>query len=128
MLSTRGADGAVHATPLFYLVTGDLDLVWLSSPKSKHSESVLVDPQVSLAVFHSTFDWQKIAGVQMHGNCSTIGGPERSTILDAYCARFQLGTALSFAVSSSRLYRFRPHWIRYIDNQKRFGYNFEIAL
>ena len=64
----------------------------------------------------------------MHGFCSIVEGPERSPILDAYRSRFQLGTVMSFAVSTSLVYRFRPQWVRYIDNQKRFGYKFELLL
>jgi uncharacterized protein YhbP (UPF0306 family) len=127
-LSTRGADGAVHSTPLFYLAQENLDLMWLSSADSTHSASVRVEPNVSVAVFRSTFEWRKIAGVQMHGLCSIVEGVERVPILDAYCSRFQLGTVLSFAASRSIVYRFRPHWIRYLDNQKRFGYKFELVL
>jgi uncharacterized protein YhbP (UPF0306 family) len=128
VLSTRDKSGAVHATPLFYLVTDNLDLLWLSSPSSAHSKAVLLEPHASLAVFHSTFEWRKIVGVQMHGTCSTIKGSERTPILDAYRQRFQLGTALSLAISRTVVYRFRPHWVRYIDNQKRFGYKFEFVL
>jgi uncharacterized protein YhbP (UPF0306 family) len=128
VLSTKGADGAVHSTPLFYLVAENLDLMWLSSVDSRHSQSVRVEPNVSVAVFRSTFEWRKIAGVQMHGLCSIVDGPERSPILDSYCSRFQLGSVLSLAASRSLVYRFRPQWIRYIDNQKRFGYKFELVF
>jgi uncharacterized protein YhbP (UPF0306 family) len=128
VLSTKGADGAVHSAPLFYLPAENLDLMWLSSGDTRHSEHVRVEPRVSVAVFRSTFEWRKIAGVQMDGQCSIIDGSERSPILDAYCSRFQLGTALSFTVSKSLLYRFRPRWIRYIENQRRLGYKFEIVL
>ena len=128
VLSTLSAGAAVHSTPLFYSVAENLDLMWLSSADSRHSQSVRVEPQVSIAVFRATFEWRKIAGVQMHGFCSIVEGPERSPILDAYRSRSQLGTVMSFAVSTSLVYRFRPQWVRYIDNQKRFGYKFELLL
>jgi uncharacterized protein YhbP (UPF0306 family) len=128
VLSTKNAEGAVHSTPLFYLAAENLDLMWLSSADSRHSASVRVEPNVSIAVFRPTFEWRKIAGVQMHGSCSIVENAERAPILDAYCSKFQLGTVLSLAVSRSIVYRFRPQWIRYIDNQKRFGYKFELVL
>jgi uncharacterized protein YhbP (UPF0306 family) len=128
VLSTKGGDGAVHATPLYYTVAENLDLMWLSSRESAHSEALLVEPRAAVAVFHSTFEWREIAGVQMHGVCSTVEGGERSAIVDVYRARFQLGTVLSLAVSMSVVYRFRPRWIRMMDNRERFGYKFEMEL
>jgi uncharacterized protein YhbP (UPF0306 family) len=128
VLSTVGAGGAPHATPLFYTVAPNLDLIWLSSASSSHSQSVTLDPQVSIAVFRATFEWRKIAGVQMRGLCSIVESPERSPSLDAYSSRFQLGTVPSLAISISTVYRFRPQWVRYIDNQKQFGYKFELVM
>lgn len=128
VLSTRSEDGSIHATPLFYLPQDNLDLIWLSSPRSLHSRSLRIEPRASLAIFHSTFEWRKIAGVQMHGVCSLVEGAERSLMVDAYCARFELGAVPTLAISRSCVYRFRPQWIRYIDNRKCFGYSFELTL
>jgi len=128
VLSTLGGDSLPHAAPLFYLVTEQLDLFWLSSPDSAHSCNLLAAPAASVAVFHSTFHWQKIAGVQMRGLCSVVDDPGRQAILTAYCHRFQLGSLLSLAIARSRLYRFRPNWLRYTNNQKRFGFKFELDL
>jgi hypothetical protein len=128
VLSTKNPDGLVNSAPLFYSVTENLNMMWLSSEDTNHSKSVRMDPRASVAVFRSSFDWRKIAGVQMHGLCSIVEGADRTPILDAYCSRFQLGSVLSCAVSRSLVYQFRPQWIRYIDNQKRFGYKFELVL
>ena len=128
VLSTKGADGTVHSTPLFYVVEENLDLLWLSSAGSRHSRHINGEPQASIAVFRSTFEWRKIIGVQMHGQCSIVHGSERSPVIHAYCSRFQLDTVLSFSVSRSLVYRFRPQWVRYIDNQKRFGHKFEVVF
>ena len=128
VLSTVGSDGAVHSAPLFYSVDESLRLAWISSPNSTHSQSLLIQPRSSIAVFRSTFQWQQIVGVQMHGVCSTVEGPDRSPILDAYCSRFNLGAAFSLLISTSRVFLFKPGWVRYLDNQKRLGYKFEIVL
>ena len=64
----------------------------------------------------------------MRGICSMVEDAERSSLVDAYRARFQLGAVPSLVISRSCVYRFRPRWIRYIDNRKRFGYSFELIL
>jgi uncharacterized protein len=126
--SVRDAEGTVHSAPLFYFVSENLDLFWVSSHDSRHSICLLSEPRTSVAVFRSAFEWKRITGVQMEGAAAAVDGPERSVLLTAYCARFHLGTVLSLAAARNTLYRFQPRWIRYIDNAKRFGYKFELTL
>jgi len=60
-----------------------------------------------------------------------LGGVRRARrrpIAELYTERFQLGTLFQLGISRSTLFCFRPSWIRYIDNSKRFGYKFEISL
>lgn len=128
VLSVRDAEGGVHSAPLFYFIAETLDLFWVSSDDSRHSVCLMSQPNTSVAVFRSTFEWQKIRGVQMEGTSTPVDGSERSSLVQAYCARFHLGPVLSLAASRSTLYRFQPRWIRYIDNAKRLGYKFELSL
>ncbi len=53
---------------------------------------------------------------------------QRAAILDAYMERFSLKGVLRVAIARSRLYSFRPSWIRYLDNSRAFGYKFELTL
>lgn len=128
VLSVTDTDGSVHSSPLLYLVAENLDLIWLSSVDSRHSRCLVFEPRTSVAVFRSTFEWRKIVGVQMEGQSAEVAGPERASLVQAYCARFELGMIPSLVVAGSTLYRFRPQWIRYIDNDKHFGYKFELSL
>jgi uncharacterized protein YhbP (UPF0306 family) len=128
VLSTLGDDSLPHSAPLFYLVSHPLDLFWLSSADSAHSRNLRTTPAASVAVFRSTFQWQQIAGVQMRGLCSVVDENDRPGILSTYCKRFQLGSLLSLAIARSKLHRFRPNWLRYTDNHKRFGFKFELDL
>jgi uncharacterized protein YhbP (UPF0306 family) len=128
VLSTVGEDGAVHSAPLYYLPTPALELYWLSSRSSRHSMDIQQNTQASAAVFQPTFEWKQIAGVQMRGSCSLASEQERALHLNAYCERFHLGSILSAAISQATMYRFIPHWIRYTDNSRHFGYKFEIEL
>ena len=128
VLSVRDAEGAVHAAPLFYLDEEELSLVWLSSRDSRHSVYLAAEPRVAVTIYRSTFQWKQIVGVQMEGQAEEVAAAERAALVEAYCARFHIDTVLSFALIRSTAYRFRPRWIRSIDNRVRFGYRQEIEL
>lgn len=128
VLSTCGPDGRAHATPLYYLVAENLDLYWISAKSSRHSQNLITNRRVSAAVFRATFEWRKIVGVQMEGECAEAEERERALSLPAYRERFQLGALFSQAIALGTMFRFRPRWLRYIDNSKRFGGKFEIEL
>ncbi|WP_420239657.1 pyridoxamine 5'-phosphate oxidase family protein [Telmatobacter bradus] len=128
VLATRGEDGLPYAAPLFYVVDESFRFYWLSSRDSVHSLHLQSSPQASAAVFHSTFRWREIEGVQMRGVCSILDGPERSAILAEYCERFHLGTVLSLAARHSTLYCFQPQWVRMTENKIRLGRKIEFNL
>lgn len=132
-LSVTDTAGHPHAVPLFYIpgagpAPGHLDLLWLSSTSSLHSVCLEANPQAAVALHRPTFVWREIAGVQMHGVCSTVTGPERQAALQRYCERFRLGTVLGLAIRQSTLYRFHPTWVRLTDNQESFGWKAEFAV
>jgi uncharacterized protein YhbP (UPF0306 family) len=128
-LSTVGAKGQPHATPLFYLTGPDFELYWFSSPASVHSRNIAADPRVSAAIYAATEDWKEICGVQMHGIVSKVADRTlRRKITGEYRERFHLGNMFHLAIAKSTLYVFRPSWIRYLDNTRRFGFKFEIVF
>jgi uncharacterized protein len=129
VLSTCDAAGRPHATPLFYLTGADFELYWLSSKSSIHSRNIERTPQVSAAIHVATERWQEIRGVQMHGTVSRITERlRRRKICAEYRARFQLSDSFRVVMARSSLYVFRPCWIRYLDNTRRFGFQFELDL
>jgi uncharacterized protein YhbP (UPF0306 family) len=129
VLSTCDAAGRTHATPLFYLAGADFELYWLSSKSSIHSRNAEIIPQVSAAIYAATERWQEIRGVQMHGTVSRITErKQRREISKQYRSRFQLNDAFRVVMARNSLYVFRPCWIRYLDNTRRFGFKFEVDL
>jgi uncharacterized protein len=125
-LSTCDDAGWPQATPLFYYVDDDLGLHWYSAAHSAHSKHILRERRVSVAVSVPTEQWREIRGVQMRGEVSMITGQARNTINGLFCARFDLGATFRLVMMQSRLFRFQPSWIRYLDNTKGLGYKFEI--
>jgi uncharacterized protein YhbP (UPF0306 family) len=128
-LGTSAEDGAPRTAALFYLLQDDLRLYWFSSQSSEHSRNLKRNAAAAVSVYRNTADWRKIRGVQMRGAVSVVSarGPRRS-IGKLYAERFQLGNLFQWGISRSTLFCFRPSWIRYTDNLKRFGYKFEISL
>ncbi len=127
-LSTCDDDGWPQATPLFYYVDDDLGLHWFSSARSAHSRHIARDPHVAVAVYAPTEHWREIRGLQMRGEVSTVSDRTRKTIRTLFCRRFALGAGFRVALMRSRLFRFRPSWIRYIDNARGMGCKFEVIL
>jgi len=128
-LSTVDAEKIVSTAPLFYIANEDLTLYWLSSTTTEHSVNLLREPRAAVTVYRDTDYWKMIRGVQMRGVVAeVVDSTQRKLVVERYCERFQLGTVFRLAITQSALYAFRPAWIRYIDNAKRFGYKFEIEL
>lgn len=128
VLSVKDSDGVLHSAPLFYWLGEGLRLYWVSSEKSRHSEALLVNPNVAAAVFHATFEWREIVGVQMEGTAEAVGDGERRAVLEGYKERFHLNHLFAAALSASTLYCFQPRWVRYTDNHTMFGDKFELTL
>jgi len=127
-LATSDDGGAPHVAPLFYLAQPDLCLYWLSSASSRHSRNLAKNPAAAVTVYRPTEEWRQICGVQMRGTVHVISErAQRGPILSLYVERFHLGGVLRAAMARSRLYRFQPSWVRYLDNSRRFGYKFECS-
>jgi uncharacterized protein YhbP (UPF0306 family) len=125
-LSTATAGGTPCAAPLFYLAAGGLRVYWLSAASSEHSRNLERNPRAAVSVYRPAEEWKKIRGVQMRGTVSAVSEPaRREEIVGVYRRRFRLSRALEPAILRSTLYCFAPEWVRYLDNSRRFGYQFE---
>jgi uncharacterized protein YhbP (UPF0306 family) len=128
-LATTALNGAPQVAPLFYLADDELRLYWLSSAFSQHSRNLKRSPAAAVCVYSPTEQWKEIRGVQMRGAVSVVTArSQRRAIVEAYCARFHLEPLFRGDIARSRLYRFQPEWVRYLDNSKRFGYKFELRV
>ncbi|HXR38736.1 MAG TPA: pyridoxamine 5'-phosphate oxidase family protein [Terracidiphilus sp.] len=126
-LATTDEAGQPCVAPLFYIVDEDLSLFWLSSEASLHSENLNRNPGAAVTVYTHTAKWREIRGVQMRGAVSVIADPKhRRAIIRTYCQRFQLRSIFRLAISRCALFVFRPEFIRFIDNSRRFGTRIEL--
>ena len=128
-LATTAEDHSPHIAPLFYFSSDDLRLCWFSSPSSGHSKNLARNSAAAVTVYRPTEQWKGICGVQMRGIASIVRDPEQRQLIEkAYVDRFHLGAQFQSEISRSDLYEFHPHWVRYIDNSKGFGYKVERSL
>jgi uncharacterized protein YhbP (UPF0306 family) len=129
VLATADQRSLPRGTPLFFIADHDLCLYWFSSRSSLHGRNCARHPQVSIAISAHARTWRQIEGVQMQGVVSIVKDRAlRAAIARDYTARFQLGELFAFAIRRSALYCFRPAWLRYLNNSRRFGYKFELHL
>ena len=128
-LATADELGVPDVAPLFYLVDEGLTLYWLSSAASSHSQNLNKTPRAAVTVYRHAEHWKTICGVQMRGSVTAVTEQARcNALIKLYVERFQLGKIFRLAINKCTLYTFRPDFVRYIDNSKRFGYKFEFTL
>jgi uncharacterized protein YhbP (UPF0306 family) len=143
-LASLDADGSPRATPLYFAVEtapdpaaldegasrdSEIDapfaLLFLSDPTSVHIRNVERRPRCSAAAYPAESDWRRLRGVQAKGVVAAVGEADRQDAMAVYRRRVSAVDDVPEAVARSRVYRFRPTWIRCIDNRLGFGHRQE---
>jgi uncharacterized protein YhbP (UPF0306 family) len=127
-LATVGPDGAPHATDVYYAETGDLELLFVSLPGSRHARNLAHDPRIAATVHADSTRWRDIQGVQLEGVCRRVTAEERVLAWARYTAKFSFvlaDAALAGALQKVDMYRVAPDWLRWIDNTIGLGHNLE---
>jgi len=118
--------------PVYYARSG-YDLLFFSSPTSRHSQIFAQNPQASAAIYGDYSDWKSIKGIQMEGVVNQVSSPVAFTkALATYVKRHPfvkdmmtdpktLSSKLLGKSSRVSLYIFHPRTIRYVDNSEKFG-------
>jgi uncharacterized protein len=128
-LATINPDGQPQVAPIFYVADERLNLYWLSSPSSRHSINLVLNPKVAATVYPSVWQWNDIVGLQIEGEARPIGDERiREQILTIYLRKFQLPGEFDSIISASILYSLKPFWLRWMDNSVQFNYKAEINL
>ncbi len=136
-VATVGSRGEPQAAAVFYAADERLNLYFLSSASSRHSQNLLRDARVAATIYADGQAWQAIRGVQIEGAVELV----EDVTMQAQAARTYAGrydfvrgllndggdgpVALRGPVASSRFYLLRPVWMRLIDNTLGFGHKEE---
>jgi len=124
-LATQGSDGP-WAAALFYVRDGD-DLIFLSSPSSRHCRELALQPRCAATIQSDADDWRAIQGIQIEGRVSELHGAERSRAERLYGERFPFvrpgsaPAAIVLALARVRWYHLRISRLYFIDNRRGFG-------
>lgn len=127
------------AAAVFYARRG-FDLIFFSSPTSRHSEIFEQNPRAAAAIHGDYREWRDIRGLQMEGKVAKITGiADKAACLATYLMRYPfvkqffsdpsgIGAEVLSKTANVALYIFRPESIRYLSNEVGFGkkWKFEI--
>lgn len=132
-LATHGS-GGVWAAAVFYVNDG-YNLLFLSSPTSRHCRNLLDSPRVSVTIQQDYADWPEIKGVQLEGIAGEIRGEEVQRARRLYGEKFpvihglaQASIALATAMEKVCWYEVVPDRLYFIDNSAGFGHRDAIEL
>ncbi|MEO1235346.1 MAG: pyridoxamine 5'-phosphate oxidase family protein [Planctomycetota bacterium] len=133
-LATVDADGQPHAANIQYVHADGWCLHWVSSPSSAHSQHLGANPRAAITVYAHLDAPDTIHGLQLHGEVDLViahGQAQWHDVWDRYTAKYAFINSLPqlrAAAEKQRFYRFRPTWMRWIDNRRGFGWKVEKTL
>ena len=124
-LATQGADGP-WGSAVFYVRIDD-DLVFLSTPNSRHGGNLAADARCAATIQSEVMDWRSIRGIQLEGRVSELVGDERDAAQRCYGEKFPFARpataapAILQALARVRWYRLRIERLYFIDNGRGMG-------
>jgi uncharacterized protein YhbP (UPF0306 family) len=129
------AGGIPWAADVYFAPDG-FDLVFFSSPDSRHCRNLAANPVCAVTIHPAAASWREIRGLQMEGEARPAAGTlATARALAAYLAKFPFARELLaapkegtrfFAKASAQI--FRPRRIRYLDNALGLGTRFGLLL
>jgi uncharacterized protein len=125
-LATHGPEGP-WASAVFYVNDG-LDLLFLSSPKSRHIQNIAAVSTAAAAVQEDYSEWREIQGVQLEGLVRTLSGGEAQAAREAYAAKFPIAQKthatpdpIARALERAGWYRLHVRRAYFISNREQFA-------
>jgi uncharacterized protein YhbP (UPF0306 family) len=132
-LATQGPEGP-WAAAVFYAGEGG-ELVFLSSPTSRHGRHLAQDPRCAATIHEDCRDWAQIRGVQLEGRAVPLEGEEQARGQRLYERKFpfvaagmDVPVAIAAALARVRWYRLDAQRLYFIDNSRGFGHRDEFEL
>jgi uncharacterized protein YhbP (UPF0306 family) len=135
-LATCAGDSPWAAT-VFY-ASDDLRLYFFSSPESRHSQNLAVNPRVAVTVQEDYKDWREIKGIQLEGKAASVEAVfEKAKAMTIYARKYPAIIKLFTNPASGifyhafmkvKFYCVTPEKVFYIDNAQGFGKRQELTL
>jgi len=127
------------AAAVYYARQG-LDLVFFSSPSSRHSQAFGRNPRAAGAIHGEYSRWEDIKGLQMEGRVESIDSSwALAKAIATYLRRYpfvrqffsdpgSISAELATKMAKVALYVFRPESIRYVNNEAGFGNRWKLEI
>jgi uncharacterized protein YhbP (UPF0306 family) len=131
-LATCSPAGQPHAASVYFAALESfsknrtLRLVFFSAPESRHSQDIAAHPTAAGEIHAENHSWREIQGLQLHGEVQSIESKtEWEQGWQVYLQKFPFVSGLKIIVQKNKLYCFSVHWLRLVDNRRRFGFKQE---
>ncbi len=123
-----------------YYARMKLDLVFFSSPSSRHCTALGANPQAAATIQGDYRGWKEIKGLQMEGHVERVGSAVgRAGAIAAFLKRYPfvseflsdpltIGAAVAGKMSRVDPYLFRPRVILYLNNEAGFGKRWRLEV
>ena len=129
------ADAAPWATDVYFAPDG-FDLVFLSSPRARHSRNLASNPACAATIHPLVTSWREIRGLQIEGEVHPpTGAVAKARTLAAYLSKFPFARDLiahpaetAGAFANATLLVLRPSRLRYLDNALGIGTRWSLCL
>jgi len=119
-VATVGPRGRAHVHICYFAVSPELDLFFLSDPRSRHAANLDRRPSAAIAVFSSEQSWGgQDRGAQLFGRCARVPPGEKERARRIYAARFP-ELAMNPSVRQLAFYRFVTRRVTVLD-EREFG-------
>ena len=130
-LATQGPAGP-WAAAVFYANNG-FNLYFVSSPASRHSRNLAVQPAVTATVHEDYLDWREIKGIQMEGTVAQVSETEQTRVRELYGEKFPLAgdspyalAPIAAALAQARWYKLAAVRAYFVDNSAGFGHRDQV--
>jgi uncharacterized protein YhbP (UPF0306 family) len=128
-------DATPWATDVYFAADG-FDLVFLSSPRSRHSRNLAINPACAATIHPLVKSWREIRGLQIKGEVRPPEGTvAKARALAAYLSKFPFARDLiahpaetAGAFANATLLVLRPSRLRYLDNALGVGARWSLRL
>jgi uncharacterized protein len=129
------AGGAPWATDVYFAPDG-FDLVFFSSPRSRHCRNLAANSACAATVHPLAESWREIRGLQMEGEARLVEGMvSKARAMAAFVAKFPFSRDLiahpgeaAGAFFRAEAHVLRPSRILYLDNTVGIGTRFTLLL
>lgn len=129
-LATVDGEGSPFAANIQYASDSAWGLYWVSSPSTSHSQNLLHQAKTAVTIYAHQDSPEMIHGLQMRGEAVVLDGDAASEALSLYTEKYPFTAEPPYrdAVLKQRFYRFKPTWVRWIDNRQGFGWKREVTI